>query len=146
MRIDRKRINPSSEPTVIWAAWILKMHLPISTSTNQMQIWKKIRVKRKYKSSRASEETTVSTVTVIVHLHDTILTVAAFWPIFCAVVVWSKRSLAGEVTLVLQRKLFYRFLKRIRTQRILPHNQRSLPQSFSSTSARRTSAQHLNYK
>jgi hypothetical protein len=39
---------------------------------------KKIRVKRKYKSSRASEETTASTVTVVVHLHDAILTVAAF--------------------------------------------------------------------
>jgi hypothetical protein len=46
-----------------------------------------MRVKRKYKSSRASEETTAFTITVVVHLHDAILTMAAFWPIFCAVVV-----------------------------------------------------------
>jgi hypothetical protein len=65
---------------------------PENTSTNKYFYepnanLKKMRVKRKYKSSRASEETTASTVTVIVHLHDTILTVAAFWPIFRAVVV-----------------------------------------------------------
>jgi hypothetical protein len=46
-----------------------------------------MRVKRKYKSSQASEEMTASTITVVVNLHDTILTVAAFWPIFRAVVV-----------------------------------------------------------
>jgi hypothetical protein len=46
-----------------------------------------MRVKRKYKSSRASEETTAFTITVVVHLHDAILTMAAFWPIFRAVVV-----------------------------------------------------------
>jgi hypothetical protein len=37
-----------------------------------------MRVKRKYKFSRASEETTASTVTVVVHLHDAILTMVTF--------------------------------------------------------------------
>jgi hypothetical protein len=39
---------------------------------------KKMRVKMKYKSSRASEETTASTIIVVVHLHDAILTVVTF--------------------------------------------------------------------
>jgi hypothetical protein len=65
---------------------------PENTSTNKYFYkpnanMKKMRVKKKYKSSRASEETTASTVTVVVHLHDTILTVVTFWPIFRAVFV-----------------------------------------------------------
>ena len=41
MGIDRRRVDPSSEATVIWTAWILKTHLPISTTRNYMQILKR---------------------------------------------------------------------------------------------------------